>query len=748
MAEELYLRLFAELNDSRFDSPEAQSLLDQLGSRALAFRAFARARRRAWGRARADFLAALELHDTHDQDDQDDQQQPDPLLLWICGAGLIAVRDYDRGVATLTRAAANAGPNDEVGVATRARKLALKYTTLLGWSHEARELRESIATLDIHGAKHLRAHGLELQRQAAIRRRAQQALEGPPDLSARKAYALLFRDGPDAAGEALDTLLRRHGDHPALLRARLRLELLLDQLESAEQRAAALSDANAAALRAERAALALAWGDANQALLLTREAGDDPQLLYLRGLATRLLVDDPGEAAELFERARVALPNSVAINLALAVTRHLQDPHEFTAGIERRFEELLEWAPGLLADAAASAGLSLWTDDGPAAEREIKAQILQRAHGMLTSERDVSLSTYARKGSNGRLHLRHVAPVGEGPSHCAKLHHDEDELISQYEATLVWAIGVRPPRPDQADARRTEHEAQRRDDSDPSQLWTPRYLSAAQIEQFLRDGFIVLPGAFDPELARRWREDAKRRLRDEPERWVRGYDPSDESRSLAGFSADDPSTWNRSRIDLLGPETLVIEEFSPTAWAAICDLLGGPARIETTSWGNYLILNLRDDDPDAKDQPSGHATSWHIDDPSPTTRVDRIRNGLVCIALFDKLLPRSGNTWLALDSVARVARELAANPSGVDFVTDRGSRITKLCERFHEVVGEAGDILLLHPLLMHSASQNRSGRIRWMANPMVYMKQPLDITRPVEQLSPVELAIHRAIQTP
>lgn len=738
MAEQLYLRLYAELNDSRFDSPETELLLSQLGSRAVAFRAFAHARRRAWGRARADFRAALEQHG-----------EVDPVTTWICGAGLIAARDYDRGLAALLQAAAGARPDDEVGVATRARKLALKYTTLLGWSHEARELRESIATLDIHGTKHLRAHTLELQRQAAIRRRAQQALEGPPEAGAHKAFALLFRDGPIAASEALDALLRRHPEHPALLRARLRLELLLDQLEAAEQRAAALSDDNAALLRPERAALALAWGDANQALLLTREPGDDAQLLYLRGLATRLLVDDPGEAAELFEQARVAMPDSVAINLALAVTRHLQDPNGSNAALERRFEDLLEWAPGLLADAAASADLLLWTDDGPACAREDKAKILQRAHGMLTSERDVELSTYARRGANGHLHLRHVAPVSAGESHCTKLHRDEDELISLYEATLVWAIGVRPPRPELSEERRSEHQAQRRDDDDddPTQIWTPSYLSTEQIEQFLSDGFIILPRAFDPELAQRWREDAKRRIREEPEQWIRGYDPSDEAHSLSNFSADDPDTWNRSRIDLLGPETLVIEAFAPNAWAAICDLLGGPARIETKSWGNYLILNLRDEDPDAKDQPSGHATSWHIDDPSPATRVDRIRNGLVCIALFDQVLPRSGNTWLALDSVARVARELGAHPSGVDFVTDRGSRITALCERFYEVVGEAGDILLLHPLLMHSASQNRSGRIRWMANPMVYMRQPLDISRPVEQLSPVELAIHRAINS-
>ncbi|WP_181198251.1 phytanoyl-CoA dioxygenase family protein [Enhygromyxa salina] len=735
MAEELYLRLFSELNDSRFDSRETSEVLAQLGAPAVAFRGFAHARRHAWASARADFRAALGEQSSGDAG-------PSPLISWLCGAGLFVARDYDRGLTALAHAAASAGPDDEVGVATRARKIALKFATAIGWSQEAREIREAIAKFNIHGAKHLRAHSLELQRQAAIRRRAQQAVAGPPEQAAAKAYSLLYRDGPAAATTALDTLLGRHPDHPEVLGARLRLELLLDQLEAAEERAAALSDEVAPQLRAERAALALAWGDANQAMLLTQEPGDDGRLLYLRALAVRLLLNDPGESAALLEQARVAMPRSIAINLALAVARHHHDPTRFDEDLERRFDELLEWAPGLLADAAAGVRLELWSDQGPVLTREEKATILVRAHGMLTAECDVAIATYACRASDGRLSLRHVAPPSAGQPHLARLHKDDAEHISQHEAVLVWSIGVQPPRPEHPGAREAEAEAEAE-----AAVWTPRYLSPEQIEQFLTDGFIMLPGVFDPELARRWREDGKRRMREEPEKWIRGYDPTDKAHSFENFSADDPETWNRARVDLLGPETLVIEEFAPKAWAAICDLLGGPGRIETRTWGNYLILNLRDDDPLASLRPGPHASSWHIDDPSPATRIDRIRNGLVCIALFDKLLPRSGNTWLAPDSVGHVARELAAHPEGVDFVNNRGGHITGKCERFCDVTGEAGDILLMHPLMMHSASPNRSGRIRWMANPMVYLKQPLDPFRPVEELSPVELAIHRAISS-
>jgi hypothetical protein len=732
VSEALYRELYRELTETQFDSPVAQAALARLGAPAFAFRGFTYLRRHAWASAAADLRAAVEDHG-----------DVDPRLVFICGAGLFASRQYDRAIACLTRAAALA--SGKGGLATEVRKLALKLTTALGWAQESRELRELLAATQALGATPAQARTLEQRRQAGLRERMQQAIDGSPEDVAQRAYGLLFRDGPDAAGEALDALVQRFPEHPVVLGARLRLDLLLDRLELADERVAALSDELLEPLRAERAALSLAWGDGNTALLLTQEPGNDARLLYLRALAVRLVFDDFEQTAELLERARVLQPGSVPIGLALAVARHQHAPRRLDEDLERRFAQLLQAAPGLLADAAASVGCDLYTDQGPRPERDLVAKILMRAQGMLTAERELGIATYARCGADGVLHLRHVAPVVASPSepsHLDRLHRDDVELISSYEAMLVGLIGVRPPRPE-------HHTVTIEAAPEPARVaWTPGFLSAEQREQFLRDGVLTLRGVFDPELAHRWRADGLRRLREEPERWVRGYADKlshDPSRSLANFSPDDPTTWSWPRIDLLGPESLVIEEFAPDAWAAICELLGGPDRIATRSWGQYLILNLCDGSPYGVDQPTPHDPGWHIDDPNPVTRIDQIRNGLVGIALFDRLLPSSGNTWLALDSVPLVARELAAHPEGVDFVNERGHAITGRCSRFHEVTGEAGDMLLLHPLLMHSASRNRSGRIRWMANPMVYLEQPLDPFRPVAELSLVELAIARAI---
>jgi hypothetical protein len=467
---------------------------------------------------------------------------------------------------------------------------------------------------------------------------------------------------------------------------------------------------------------------------------DEARMLVAR--ARELLQSgEASEASELLEQARAKLPRSVTVGLALALARHRESPDTFGEGLERRFEDLLEWAPGLLSDAAAQLGVALWTDQGMLTDRAAKVAILGCAEQLLTPELDLVHPSYRLRSRSGKLRLRHVPPAQpRGPSPLALLHADDRQLIDHYDGVLVRALGVTPPRPSET-VQPAPQTATR-----GTSRWQARTLSTEQIEQFLVDGFLIVPRAFDPELARAWREDANRRIRDEPEKWVRGYDPNDAAKSLRNYSPDDPSTWTWGRIDLEGPETVLIEEFAPPAWAAICDLLGGPDRIKTRTWTNYLILNLRDEAHLEVDEPAPDWKSWHIDDPSPFTRLDRIANGLVGIALFDRVLPKSGNTWIAPDSVGRVARDLAAHPEGVDYVVNRGSRITTQCKRFVEFTGEPGDVLLMHPLMMHSGAPNRSGRIRWMGNPMIYLNEPLDPFRPVEEMSPVELAIHRAIQ--
>lgn len=712
---DVYQRLFAELNTDRFESPEALAAIEQLGPRALLLRGLARARRHRWASAREDLLAA--------------QAEPvAPLTNYISGTALVVARDYDTGMAFLQRAASCSVP----AVSNYSSKLYAKFARELGWIEESLVMLDAIATTLPSQALDVRTQ--ELRRRSAIRQRESDALLGSHAEAAHKAWSRVFVDGSAAALQSIDTLLERRGEQPELLAVRVRLDLLLGELDHAEARLRTLSSDS---LIAERAALALARAHFDQVLALT-EQSDEPRLLQLRGEAL-LSTERYSEAATVLERARGLMPYSIAVGLALALARHYEKPDSVATEFEHRFADLLDHAPTLLADAAGELGLCLWTNTGTNQSRDEAVQILAQARAMLTGERDSVHAHYRRPGRQLRQVLPPWPPHLRRPAHLARLHEHDRRWIDKVHSTLISALGVEPRGPSDPPSSPAKSPVR-------VKIWKPQLLTPAQIEQFLTDGVLTIPRAFDPELARRWREDANRRIREEPHKWVRGYDPNDESRSLRNYSPDDPSTWTWPRLVLEGNEQVEIERFAPSAWAAICDLLGGPERIKTRVWSNYINANFNDNAELGIDRPEPHWNSWHIDDPHPAMRIDRIQNGLICFTLFDRILPSSGSTWLALDSVARVARELAEHPEGVDFVHDRGSRITQQCSRFYEVVGEAGDIMLMHPLMLHSSSPNPSGRIRWMGNPLVYMYQPLDPLRAnLDELSPVELAIRRAI---
>lgn len=53
----------------------------------------------------------------------------------------------------------------------------------------------------------------------------------------------------------------------------------------------------------------------------------------------------------------------------------------------------------------------------------------------------------------------------------------------------------------------------------------------------------------------------------------------------------------------------------------------------------------------------------------------------------------------------------------------------KSCSIFHEMTGEIGDVVLLHPLMCHSASRNSLRIPRIITNPPVSLKEPFNFDR-------------------
>ena len=53
----------------------------------------------------------------------------------------------------------------------------------------------------------------------------------------------------------------------------------------------------------------------------------------------------------------------------------------------------------------------------------------------------------------------------------------------------------------------------------------------------------------------------------------------------------------------------------------------------------------------------------------------------------------------------------------------------KKCKEFIEVTGEIGDVVLMHPLMLHSASKNYTRKHRIITNPPVSLKEPFNFNR-------------------
>lgn len=247
-------------------------------------------------------------------------------------------------------------------------------------------------------------------------------------------------------------------------------------------------------------------------------------------------------------------------------------------------------------------------------------------------------------------------------------------------------------------------------------------LSAADIEHFLQFGFIRVPGCID-------RDFCAAQVR---HGWERsGYDP------LV------PATWACDRLHLSAKIHWQVGQIAPKAEAAIHQLCGGAERIMPPGWSDAFIINfhIAADQPWA--EPSAATRGWHKDGDFFRHFLDSPEQALLTIVIWQDVAARGGATFIAADSVPVVARHLAAHPEGCH-PHDFGALIHH-CRDFRQAEGRAGDVYLLHPFMLHASSPNHSGIARFITNPPVSYREPMDFGRDPSQQSPVERAILRSL---
>jgi hypothetical protein len=255
---------------------------------------------------------------------------------------------------------------------------------------------------------------------------------------------------------------------------------------------------------------------------------------------------------------------------------------------------------------------------------------------------------------------------------------------------------------------------------------TDTVLSAEQIESFVEHGHVRIAGCFTRENAQPWLDEA----------WVR-----------LGYDCDDPATWVEQRVHMPSLRHVEVADFALRVWGAACQLLGGEDRIEQPyTWGNGFIANLGLGADRPWEPPSPSSPGWHKDGDFFRHFLDSPEQGLLTIVLWSDIEERGGGTFIAPDSVAPVARLLERRREGVlpdDLPYDE---LIAQCSTFVETTGRLGDVVLMHPFMLHAVSQNHRGTARFITNPPIALKEPMRFDRddPADH-SPVERAVLRGL---
>ncbi|KAK7059829.1 hypothetical protein R3P38DRAFT_2838095 [Favolaschia claudopus] len=255
----------------------------------------------------------------------------------------------------------------------------------------------------------------------------------------------------------------------------------------------------------------------------------------------------------------------------------------------------------------------------------------------------------------------------------------------------------------------------------------PYALTPDQKAHFLTHGFVHLKNCFSREASAAFTADLWTRL---------------------GMSPTDKSTWRVERTNMPSHTTISVAEFAPKAWSAICEVLGGEDRVadESRVWKDSFIVNLGTEG--QGEVPPRELDNWHVDGDFFLHFLDSPEQALLVIPIFSDIAPNGGGTAVCSDGIGVVAKHLYNNPNGVTpWMDPRGTpeppkdsaerlaffkSVVKNKEQasdgsFHEMTGEVGDVYLLHPLMVHSATKNATRNPRVITNPPVALKQPFEL---------------------
>jgi hypothetical protein len=249
------------------------------------------------------------------------------------------------------------------------------------------------------------------------------------------------------------------------------------------------------------------------------------------------------------------------------------------------------------------------------------------------------------------------------------------------------------------------------------------------MEQFEAHGWVRVSGAFSRDEASAMRDAVWRAL------------------EADGIRRDDPSTWRKERPDHLQhlkSDPVFRAVGSVRTLAAIDEVLGGQAWRRPSDWGAFFLVF-----------PS--ARTWNVPDDGWHADADYLGylsppKGVKVHAMFADVAPRSGGMTIISGSHRLVHRWFVDHPARPgargaqlraslhrhpylrDLCTpgEAAARIARFCDRAEELDGiplqvlentaAAGDVILMHPLLLHAPPTTHLGSTpRFLLNKDIYL---------------------------
>ena len=248
-------------------------------------------------------------------------------------------------------------------------------------------------------------------------------------------------------------------------------------------------------------------------------------------------------------------------------------------------------------------------------------------------------------------------------------------------------------------------------------------LSQAEIDAFIADGFVAVRGAVPDDVLGACREEIWSALADR------------------GVRRHDPLTWRDPvvRVPCPDSEAFAAAGTQPVLWQAFDQLIGAGRWWRRRGVGGSIPVRF-------PSQADPGDAGWHIEgsfDKGGEWWVNywSRRRGLLALYLFSDVDADSAPTRVRPGSHRDAARILRpAGAAGMSFSRAAGLAARASSQRPTELAtGQAGDVFLCHPFLVHAASWPHTGaHPRIMAQPGVALHDSFPLVPP---LSPVERAI-------